>query len=405
MAIFNSLGSNYKFNYVINYVIKYLLFKSKNSDLKLKKLLEEKYQGKAILTYKGREALSLALKASYLPKESRVAINGFTCVAVYNAIEKAGFHPICLDIEKNNTNLNFSAEELKKAIEQNKNLKAVVIQNTLGYPCDIEKISNVCKENNLILIEDLAHCVGAEYPNNRQAGLSAEAASNAPEAGTVGDLTVLSFSQDKIIDAVSGGALVIRNKKILASQGETLDRIKLTQKVRDYFYPFLTYKIRTLYHLGLGKPYHFVLKKLNFLSKPMQENLYDIYPLPKWHCSLALFGFKNLQHQLSHRKKIAQIYAKNLNKSILSEKIVNQIEKSSNLRFPIFVKDTKDREELFSYLEKFKIYISDTWYTDVAPECPNAVDVSHKILNLPTHVNVSEKDAIKITKIINEFIN
>ena len=41
----------------------------------------------------------------------------------------------------------------------------------------------ICKEKDIVLIEDLAHCVGAKYLNGK-------------EAGNVGDLVVLSFSQD-----------------------------------------------------------------------------------------------------------------------------------------------------------------------------------------------------------------
>lgn len=182
MSIFNSLGSNYDFKFVLK-----ALFSRREGDLK--KFLESKYQGKVTLTYKGRDALELAL--ADLPKESLVGINGFTCFAVYEAIKKAGHQALYLDIEKGE--LNFSADTLKRAV----NVKAVIIQNTLGYPCDIEKIAQICQENKIILIEDLAHSVGTRYKNG-------------VEAGMIGDYVALSFSQDKMIDAVSGGALIER---------------------------------------------------------------------------------------------------------------------------------------------------------------------------------------------------
>ncbi len=385
MAIFNSLGSNYN----LCYVLKSLFSSNNDGKNKLKNLLEKKYQGKAMLTYKGREALALALKILNLPKESYVAINGFTCFAVYKAIETAGLTPLCLDLEKENSDLNFSSETLEKAIKDNKGLKVIVIQNTLGYPADLEKIERICKEKKLILIEDLAHCVGTKYLDGR-------------EAGSVGDFVTLSFSQDKIIDAVSGGALIIRNKKFqnstLASQGETL---QANQRLKDKLYPLLTYKIRFLYDVGLGKILHFILKKLNLLSKPMQENLYGFYSLPSWYCNLALIEFSKLRQQLNHRRKIAEIYAKNLNKKILQEKIINKISRSTNLRFPIFV---KNRKNLIRFLRKHKIFVSDIWYEDVAPECPNAVAISKKILNLPTHINVKKESALKIAERINEWL-
>jgi len=383
MSIFNSLGSNYN----LKYVLKSLFSSVSGQNQKLKNFLEEKYSGKAILTYKGREALTLALKILDLPKETMVAINGFTCVAVFNSIRKAGLEPVCIDLEETG-GLNFTAKTLEKELSKNRKIAVVIIQNTLGYPCDIEGILALCKKHNLILIEDLAHCVGTKYESGK-------------EAGSVGDFVILSFSQDKIIDAVSGGALVIRNKQYNNLTIQQFNGINNLQQLKDRFYPSLTYKIRFLYDFGLGKPLHFVLKQLNLLSKPMQENLYDFYSLPNWYCNLAINEFNNLSQQLNHRKEIAKIYREKLNKKILSSNITDKISLSSNLRFPIFV---ENRNSLIKFLEKNKIFVSDIWYDDVAPECPNAVEVSKKILNLPTHINVTEKEAIRIAERINVWL-
>ena len=157
----------------------------------------------------------------------------------------------------------------------------------------------------------------------------------------------------------------------------------------------LTYKIRFLYDLGFGKLFHFLFKNLNLLSKPMQEGLYDLYSLPNWYCNLALSEFNNLSQQLNRRKEIAKVYAKNLNKKILNSNITSKIPLSANLRFPIFV---ENRNSLIKFLKIYKIFISDIWYDDVARDCPNAVEISKKILNLPTHINMTEKDALEISE-------
>jgi len=381
MAIFNSLGSNYN----LQYIFKSLFSDYHGQNLKLKNYLTDKYGGKTILTYKGREALTLALKILNLPKENRIAINGFTCFAVYKAIEVAGYKPVCLDLEEKNSDLNFTPEALEKTLAEDNNIKAVVIQNTFGYSCNIEKITQICREKNIILIEDLAHCVGTKYANGE-------------EAGTVGDFVTLSFSQDKIIDSVSGGALIVRNKKY-----KDCDNLKFKSKnqTKDRMYPLFTYKIRFLYNFWLGKILHFALKKLNLLSKPMQEGLYEIYSLPDWYCNLALIEFGNLNQQLNHHKEIAEIYAKKINKKILNSNIVNKISSSSSLRFPIFI---ENRNSLIKFLKKSKFFVSDVWYDDVAPECLNAVKISHAILNLPTHINVSGKNALRIAERVNEWL-
>lgn len=381
MAIFNSLGSNYNFNFVV----KSLFAITKNSKAPLVNLLKKKYNGEVILVYKGREALALALELCKLPKDASVAINGFTCVAVYNAVEEAGFAVELLENEEED--LNFSAKILEKKLKSGSNIKAVIIQNTLGYPCEAEEIAKICKTNNLILIEDLAHSVGCRYAIGQ-------------EAGTIGDFACLSFSQDKMIDAVSGGALIIRNKKYKISS-LSLGKLSVYRQMIDRIYPVLTFKIRTMYGIGIGKILHFLAKILRLISKPSVDGFYKKYALPDWYCYLAVLGFRNLDDNILHRRNIARIYKNTINSKLFYKIIAENVELSANLRFPIF---TDKRESLIKYLKNHKIYVSDIWYSSVSSDLINANDAASKILNLPTHRNVSEKDAKYISERINLWL-
>lgn len=168
--------------------------------------------------------------------------------------------------------------------------------------------------------------------------------------------------------------------------------------MKDKFYPFFTYLIRKTYFFGLGKIIHFLLKNLGFLSNPMSPGS----SLP--NSTLVLYQFENLNENLNHRKNIASVYAKLINPKILSPKLVSQIHLSSNLRFPIFV---ENRESLIKFLADNQIFVSDIWYdTPIAPsgECPNSKLAAQEIVNLPTHINVSEVDAEKISNLINQWL-
>jgi dTDP-4-amino-4,6-dideoxygalactose transaminase len=241
----------------------------------------------------------------------------------------------------------------------------------------------------MVLIEDLAHCVGTTYHNGQEAGL-------------IGDFVVLSFSQDKIIDAISGGSLIIRNKKFQ----NKLEGIKFrtqSESLKNRLYPYFTYKIRKLYGIGLGKIYHFFLKKLGFLSDIMNESYYEYFPMPSLNAKLALRMFRDLKTQIEHRRNIARIYTSRLSESMFMfdrQKTLQAVSVSSNLRFPIFV---KNRSELLNMLKQNNILLSDIWYTEVAPECENAESDSKIILNLPTHINTSENDANNICDLITEW--
>ena len=80
------------------------------------------------------------------------------CVAVVQAVQKAGLCAVLLPIDKQTLNLDIKC--LKK------NLSVLIIQNTLGMPQPhIHQVIKFCKQNKIILIEDLAHSVGAIYDN------------------------------------------------------------------------------------------------------------------------------------------------------------------------------------------------------------------------------------------------
>lgn len=384
--LFNSLGSNYDFKFIV----KSLFSLGKKSDCKLlKKVLADKYDGEVILLYKNREAIKLALSLLNLPKGSRVGINGFTCYVVYQAIKEIGLIPEYLDIEKKDLNFSFDT------LEKNKEIRALIIQNTLGNPCEMKKISDYCKRNNIYLIEDLAHSVGIKYDDGK-------------EAGKVGDFVALSFSQDKIIDAVSGGALIIRNKKFrnLINQYKFIN-VDIKQRIKDRFYPLLTYKIRKTYFLGVGKLLHFIFKNLGLLSQPMgTEKEIDLHKLPDWYSKLVLYQLNNFKETQRHRNSISKIYS-----NMIDAKI--KIPSRGNIRFPILV---DEREELIKFLKEKGIYIFDIWYdAPIAPkkylrltnydgQCPNSEEVSRKIINLPTHININSKEAENISNLINLWL-
>ncbi|MBI2798640.1 DegT/DnrJ/EryC1/StrS aminotransferase family protein [Candidatus Saccharibacteria bacterium] len=394
MSIFNSLGSNYSASEIWR---AFFGIGSKTATQELTGELEKTYAGKALLTYKGREALQLAVKLSDLPKGSAVAINGFTCYAVYRAVTYAGCEAEFVDIEPGG--LQFSATQLEQAVSKNAKVKAVIIQNTLGVPCDIAGIEKVCKEHGLVLIEDLAHGVKTKYADGR-------------EVGTVGDFAMLSFGRDKLIDAVSGGALVVRTGKYQKLDQFRLSKPPASARMRDCLYPILTWKVRVFYGIfGIGKLLHSLFKKLGLLSRSVDAEYYEGHAISAWQARLALNQFKDLSSELSRRQNLAKVYADNFDSSV-QLLASSKLAKSSCLRFPAVV---KDRDKVFAELAKQCIYITDTWYdTPIAPprymsattyktgQCPNAEKLCRQIINLPTHRQITPGLAQKISEVINQ---
>jgi len=209
--------------------------------------------------------------------------------------------------------------------------------------------------------------------------------------------------------------LIIRNSKYSKYAVGELEKPSLIQLLKDRFYPVFTFKIRSLYPYGLGKPYHLLLNSLNLLSSPIEtDGDIDIQSMPDWHAKIANTSFKENRKVIQHRREIASIYANRLDQRILGKNYIDNINLSTCLRFPIFV---GKRQDLINYLKEKGIFVSDIWYdapvaplrllskTDYEGECPFSEKISKKIVNLPTHVNVLPKDAVYISEIINKWLN
>lgn len=394
-TIFNSVGSNYTLEFALGALFS---FGGSSAAHELRDLIAREYAGEVLLFYKGRQAIEYALRHANLPAGSDVIISAYTCVVLPMAVTNAGHTPIYADISKES--LNFSVTELERLYDVN--VKAVIVQNTFGFPADITPIEAFCKKHDIVLIEDLAHNVGGSYSDGRK-------------TGTVGDYVVLSFSQDKLLDAVSGGALVIRTKKQSSFVGYWSDS-RQRQQLIDRFYPILSCKIRALYSFfGIGKLLHTVLRTVHVLPKPVVSLDHTPFqPLPSWCASLVLGRFETLQADIERRRTIARKYLAALPDMMHPEVTLQSIDHSSCLRIPLII---SRRDELVAFLAEQGIHLSDIWY-DV-PVSPKrfwhlfkdthtgviAKETAETMFNLPTHVTLTDTDVERIITEIKRWNN
>lgn len=384
MAIFNSLGSNYSLSDICR---QFFSIAPSDASTKLRKVLGVHYAGQAILTYKGREALEIALTSLGLTKGSAVGINGFTCYAVYRAVENAGLVALPIDITE--SEFNFGVKELKAVHDKHPELKVIIVQNTFGFAADMAELNRYAREKHFVVIEDLAHSTGLVYVDGQ-------------EAGKVGDFTMLSFSQDKPLDVVAGGALI--DRRTSTKTPSDMPIIGFRQRINNRFYPFWTNLIRGTYDIGLGRYLHFGLKKLKLMATPMSDDLNGLHRMSPSAVTWLLKRWPTLADELAHRRAIAAIYEEQLPSDLRLAKPASA--QPTYLRYPIHV----DRpDSLIEFLTQNHIYVGDTWYdAPIGPKkylaqtnyksgsCPNAEDLVKHILNLPTHRHVTPEIATDI---------
>lgn len=349
----------------------------------------------------GRSSLVAIMKALELPQGSQVALQALTCNAAVNPIRWAGYEPLYVDCDQN---YNLSIGDLQKKITEK--TRAVMVQHTFGLPADIAEIKRICDERGLVLIEDCAHSLGASYGGRR--------------VGTFGKAAFFSLSRDKVISCVYGGIAVTDDdelaQKISRFQQECgyPDNDWIEQQLA---HPVLMEKMVLPYYAIGGK---FLLRYFQWarvLSKAIhwkeKRGLVPYYfpkRMPNALAILALNQFKKLDEFNAHRQKIAHFYFEALNKSgfILPPTPV--------ARDQVFLRFTMRHNDAAKILKKAwsKNLLLGDWYRtpidpfDTLPEavgykkgsCPNAEEFSGKMINLPTHINISESVALKISEYI-----
>ena len=342
-------ASNYRFRDVLRHTFS---FGTRSNLNELRAYLAAHYgttKDRVALYHTGRTALAIALE-KLVEEGSEVIVTSLTCYAVYEAVSEVGCTPVFADIDPET--LHFGVKELKLALVRHPDASAVVVQNNLGHPCDIKGIEKICRQYGLVLIEDLAHSAGMHYTDGR-------------EAGTVGDAAILSFGKGKAIDTISGGAVVFTGEDA-PTVGQPERRPRLSDRLRDRWYPFFGLLIRGFYHLGsLGRLFTSLLLKIHFIERSADADLDPGDRLTYWQAKLALKQMKKFPR--SGKKPIRDFY---------------------------FV---RNRAEVLRKLGSAGFIFDDIWYScPVAPEryykrlnfpeeeCKKAVWAAEHLVNVPT---------------------
>jgi perosamine synthetase len=355
-----------------------------------------------------RSGLYFLFKTLGIKKGDEVIVQAFTCVAVVNPIRWVGAEPVFVDIEPKTANINLL--DLQKKISAK--TKAVIVQHTFGYPAEIDKIKEEMSKRGVFVIEDCAHTIGTLYKGKL--------------LGTWGDAGLFSFGRDKAISGSFGGVIITKDKNL----GEKLELLNKKASfppkswtIRQLLYTLSTYISRELYDvLFIGKVIHYLSGKLGFREKATTDSEKKGVEIPKFALSklpnaLARVAFHQLQkiNQLNKRRlEIMRKYQERL-RNVRGVKNFDWklSEKIYLLRFPLIV---ENRDKLLSFARKRGAYLDDWYSVPVAPKevhqeavgyiwgsCPNAEKLCKQIINLPLHINMSDKDVEKVVEVIKEF--
>ena len=148
---------------------------------------------KALLVHSGTAALELSAILCNLEPEDEVIMPSYTFVSTANAFVLRGAKPVFVDIRPDT--LNIDENLIENAITEK--TKAIVPVHYAGIACEMDKISEIAKRHNLLVIEDAAQAFGGKHKGK--------------PLGTIGDMGCFSFHETKNIMSGEGGAFVTNN--------------------------------------------------------------------------------------------------------------------------------------------------------------------------------------------------
>jgi dTDP-4-amino-4,6-dideoxygalactose transaminase len=145
----------------------------------------------------GTDALLISLMAADIASQHTVITTPYTFFATAGSIFRTGARPIFVDIDPDTYNM--SPEGMESVIasmtdNELARLKAVIPVHLYGQCADMDPILKIAEEYHLVVIEDAAQAIGAEYRGRR--------------AGSMGNLGCFSFFPSKNLGAFGDGGMV-----------------------------------------------------------------------------------------------------------------------------------------------------------------------------------------------------
>ncbi|MBB3908603.1 UDP-4-amino-4,6-dideoxy-N-acetyl-beta-L-altrosamine transaminase [Anoxybacteroides rupiense] len=149
----------------------------------------------AVAFCNGTAALHGACFAAGIREGDEVITSPITFAATANAVLYCGGKPVFADIDERTYNID--PDEIRKHITPN--TKAIIPVDFAGQPADMDAIMEIAREHDLIVIEDGAHSLGAEYKGRK--------------VGTLADMTMFSFHPVKPVTTAEGGVIVTNSEE------------------------------------------------------------------------------------------------------------------------------------------------------------------------------------------------
>ena len=307
-----------------------------------------------VLVSNGTLALQIAYKALELSGE--VITTPFSFVATTSSLVWEGLNPVFCDIDRDSYCINPNILE-EKITEKT---SAIVPVHVFGNCCDVEKIDEIAKKNNLKVIYDAAHAFDVKF--NGQSVLN------------YGDISTLSFHSTKIFHTIEGGALIIKDDKVYK-------------------------KVKSLINFGITGP-------------DAIEGLGINCKMNEFQAAMGLCVLDEFEIIKNNRKKVYEYYIEGLSSKLVYQRINENCEWNYSY-FPVVFESEEQLIKVRGKLNEKEIYprryfhpsLETLPYINSGFVVQNSSDISKRVLCLPFYDSIDYSSLDQIIEIINHELH
>jgi len=326
----------------------------------------------AIAVTNATAALHLACLALGLGPGDEVIVPSLTFVATANAVRYVGATPIFADVVSHD-DLNISPEAVRSLISSR--TRAIIVVHYAGYPCDMDAILSIAKQNGLFVIEDAAHAVGSELDGRK--------------LGAWSDIGCFSFFSNKNMTTGEGGMMTTNND----------DLAQKLNRLRSHGMTSLTWDR----HKGHAYSYDVVDLGYN-------------YRIDEIRAAIGLVQLSKVERNNERRRLLSQVYRDALQELApqISVPFQRHLGTTSAHIMPILLPEETKRREFIESMKENGIQTSihyppihtfTSYKDDTIWDLPVTEDVAKREITLPLYPAMSNDDVVVVVSAIRASLN
>jgi dTDP-4-amino-4,6-dideoxygalactose transaminase len=321
----------------------------------------------------GTDALLISLMSAGIGPGDLVVTSPYTFFSTAGSVARLGAVPVFVDIDHRTYNID--PEKLEKRIctmnaQERSRLKAIIPVHLFGQCADMDSIMAVAKSLGVVIIEDAAQAIGAEYKSSD---------GSLKRAGSMGNYSCFSFFPSKNLGSFGDGGMVT------TKDDEAFQRLKIMRV-----------------HGSQPKYHHKVIG--------------GCFRLDDLQAAILLVKFNYLDQWTEKRRENARIY-----RELFARKGIEQIEvpfenKGRHIYNQFVIKISQNRDELKTYLTTQGIgceiyypgplHIQECFrYLGYRPEdCPVSIEAAARTIALPVYPELRYEQIEYVVEKIGSFV-